>query len=96
MIRERVNAGFAQAKAGGKRRGPPSSTPSWKSASGRLWLRLGAQEFTSLPSSLALVAGRSSALPGRDKALPSHRLYEPVWPKNSAITPGLCVLGRLS
>src|SRR3954449_10032876 len=67
MIRERVNAGIARAKADGKHCGRPSSTPSWKNAFDRLWLLLGAQEFTSLPSSLGWVAGRSSALRGRDK-----------------------------
>jgi hypothetical protein len=47
-----------------------SSMPSWKSASGRLWLFLGAQEFTSLPSSLAWAVARSSALRGLNRRFP--------------------------
>jgi hypothetical protein len=63
MIRERVNALRPKASTAVA----PSSILSWMSASGRLWLLLGAQEFTSLQSSLASAAGRSSALPGLNR-----------------------------
>jgi hypothetical protein len=39
----------------------PSSVPSWKSESGRLWLLLAAQEFTSSQAVWPSAAGRSSA-----------------------------------
>ena len=67
MIRERVNAGIARAKAGGKHCGRPSSTPSWKGASVTRWLRLVGRGFTRSPSSLESAAARSSGsrLPAR-------------------------------
>jgi DNA invertase Pin-like site-specific DNA recombinase len=49
MIRERVNAGIARVKAGGKHCGRPSSTPSWKGASVMHWQLQGAQGCTRSP-----------------------------------------------
>jgi DNA invertase Pin-like site-specific DNA recombinase len=60
MIRERVNAGIARAKADGKHCGRPSSTPSWKGASVTRWLHLGAQVCTRSPSSSASARARCS------------------------------------
>ena len=60
MIRERVNAGIARAKAEASTAVAPSSTPSWKGASVTRWLHLGAPDFTRSPSSLGSAAARSS------------------------------------
>ena len=71
MIRERVNAGIARAKADGKRCGRPfiDATPNWKGASVRPWLPLGAQACRRLPSSSASAPARCSGWPAPKTSL---------------------------
>jgi hypothetical protein len=73
MIRERVHAGIARAKASGKHCGRPFIDTKLEGASVPLWLHLTGRVCTRSPSSSALVRARCSGLRRRRDRPPRRR-----------------------